>query len=998
MKHWQLRRLPGQLSIALLLAAALLVAQATAEPRAITQYRHTAWSGVEVGGAILDISQGQDGLLSLITSEGLRLYDGENFQSIQARMPDGKAPPNITRSLVTRSGDLWVGFFGSAGVAVLRDGVMVDQGFPNAQRQIVELEEGRDGSIWAVSARPDNSLGRWKNGHWVIYDEAAGLPDDWIFDVRIDRNGAVWVAAMNYVARLRPGEDRFEILPVKVDGGPGLAEDAYGRMWLADNTGVRRLPANLATSAMGVDRTYATPTARRVRIAFGPDGDLWGALDGGGVFKLDLDDGSVTQMTQQQSLTGDDTLEIFVDREGVVWVGTQFGLDAFVRTPVVEEQRVGRFSGNPHMAQDQAGMIYVLNEGSLWIIGPNDAPRRVRRDVDPTSGFCASTNGVLLIHDRFLERFKAGRVVETLPLDSPPDLCCCVEDADRRLWVVQHSGAVALIERGVLIDKSGRLQGRPAKAVHLDGSGHAYAADWDGGLYSLSDGRQWRAEQLGIGPVMTIISTSDGLLVGGQSGLARVGRTKIDRLTAAAHPWLVSVRDMLETPNGDLWAFTTTGIARLTAQDLAIAFRQPNRPAPHLLFNRLDGVFSVAARGDQPKMSLDRGGRLWVLGRRGLMRMSIDDLGHNQLAPPITIRGMTASGIKLPAGGDLIVPPGSNPIQIDFVAGSLRTPERVAYRYKLEGVDKDWVEAGSRRFAVYGRLPPGKYRFQVIGSNDDGVWNTQGAVLAFQVRPYFWQTWWFVSLSALALALLTWSLYRLRLHAASGRIRAMLDERMRERERIARDLHDTLMQGVQALILRIQIIADDLPRGSKGRDDLDQALDRADLVLAEARESVLDLRQKSEDIDDRLRRLVAEGQKQHTHVVVTLDLVGSVGCLDQEIADEIVGVAREALTNALVHAQASHVTVRFETGVWRSVLSIDDDGQGVPAAVLAAGARAGHFGLPGMRERAGRIRGRLTLTSGAHGTRVTLVSPGQGVSWSLIKGELKGWGRRAARV
>ncbi|MFN7127679.1 MAG: triple tyrosine motif-containing protein [Brevundimonas sp.] len=978
-----------------MLTAAFLVVPATAEPRSITQYRHTAWSGVEVGGAVLDISQGQDGLLSLVTSEGLRLYDGENFQSVPARMPDGAAPPNITRSLITRSGDLWVGFFGSAGVAVLRDGVMVDQGFPNAQRQIVELEEGRDGSIWAVSARPDESLARWQNGRWVIYGEAAGLPDGWIFDVRIDRSGVVWVAAMNYVARLRPGEARFEILPVKVEGGPGLAEDAYGRMWLGDNAGVRRLPTE---SAKGLGRPYATPTARRVRIAFGPDGDLWGALDGGGVFKLDPNDGSVTQMTQQQSLTGDDTLDILVDRERVVWVGTQFGLDAFVRTPVVEEQRVGRFSENLHMAQDQAGLVYVLGEGSLWTIGPNDGPRRIRQDADPTSGFCASTNGVLLMHDRFLERFKAGRVVERLPLDLPPNLCCCVEDAERRLWVVQQSGALTLIERGVSVDESARLQGRPAKAVHLDGAGRAHAADWDGGLYSLFDGRQWRADQLGIGPVMTILSTSEGLLVGGQSGIARIGRTNIDRLTSAAHPWLASVRDMLETANGDLWAFTTTGIARLTAQDLALAFRQPDRPAPHLLFNRLDGVFSVAARGDQPKMSLDQGGRLWVLGRRGLMRMSLDDLGYNQLAPPVTIRGMMAAGIKLPAMGDLIVPPGANPIQIDFVAGSLRTPERVAYRYKLEGVDKDWVEAGSRRFAVYGRLPPGKYRFQVIGSNDDGVWNTQGAVLAFQVRPYFWQTWWFVSLSVLALALLTWSLYRLRLYAASGRIRAMLDERMRERERIARDLHDTLMQGVQALILRIQIIADDLPRGSKGRDDLDQALDRADIVLAEARESVLDLRQKSEGIDERLRRLVAEGQKQHPQVVVTLDLVGSVGCLDQEIADEIVGVAREALTNALVHAQASHVTVRFETGVWRSVLSIDDDGQGVPAAVLAAGARAGHFGLPGMRERAGRIRGRITLTSGAHGTRVSLIGPGQRVSWSLIKGELRGWGRRDARA
>jgi signal transduction histidine kinase len=317
----------------------------------------------------------------------------------------------------------------------------------------------------------------------------------------------------------------------------------------------------------------------------------------------------------------------------------------------------------------------------------------------------------------------------------------------------------------------------------------------------------------------------------------------------------------------------------------------------------------------------------------------------------------------IPAGSSLQLPARTNSLQIAYTAPALTIPERARFRYRLDGPDREWQQAGTRRETFYANLGPGNYKFHVIAGNSDGEWYKTETVLSFSIAPAYYQTWWFQMTYILLAATALWLFYRYRLTREAALIRQQIGARIEERERIARELHDTLLQSFQGLMLRFQAVNDILPEG-KAKDQLEQTLQRGDQAIAEGRNAVYDLRSSTlatSNLVEAVQSLGPEVAKSDSPPF-RLVVEGDPKDLHPIIRDEIYHIAREALRNAFIHAQARNIETEIIYGERDLRLRIRDDGKGIPAEVLKEG-RHGHFGLRGMRERAQQIGGKLDIWS-----------------------------------
>jgi len=313
------------------------------------------------------------------------------------------------------------------------------------------------------------------------------------------------------------------------------------------------------------------------------------------------------------------------------------------------------------------------------------------------------------------------------------------------------------------------------------------------------------------------------------------------------------------------------------------------------------------------------------------------------------------------------------------VALSLTMAEKVRYRYKLDGIDQDWQDARDRRQAFYTNIGPGSHRFHVIAANNDGVWNEQGATLEFAIAPAFVETRWFIALCVAVGGLILWTLMRIRVRQVAARMRGRLDTRLAERERIARELHDTLLQSTQGLILRFQAVANRIPREDPTREMLESALDRADEVMAEGRDRVLDLRVPVDTLSDLPQAFAASGGDLARGRPIKFSTVveGTPRGLVWEVKDEAYRIGREALLNAFQHSEATSIEVQIVYSDVEFLLRVRDDGRGFAAGdAVEVRARPGHWGMQGMRERADKIGAGFEIwTREGVGTEIALRVP-----------------------
>ncbi len=480
---------------------------------------------------------------------------------------------------------------------------------------------------------------------------------------------------------------------------------------------------------------------------------------------------------------------------------------------------------------------------------------------------------------------------------------------------------------------------------------------------------------LRIGSTLSLCAQDSRIWLGGETGLAAVVGGRIHAISIDGPDQLRGVSGIVVDGDGNLWLNSAAGVVRLPRAevDAAVAEDGHRVQAERLDFHDgLDGA--PALLRPVPTAVASDDGRLWFATTNGVVSIDPRHILRNPVPPSVQILSLNAAGRRWPLTAAKL-PVGTREVDVRYTAGALAQPERVKFRVQLEGVDTRWQDVGTQRTAHYTNLSPGTYQFHVTAANEDGVWSTAPVSLEFDVPPAFNQTWWFRLMWVPIIGLAIWALMRRRMKVVAERYKDRHEAMLVERERIARELHDTLLQSTQGLILRFQSSVDRMPADDKTRLTLERCIDRAEKVLEEGRDRVTELRsagRNSTTLGERLKSLgeeLAEGYQ----VAFAATLREEEVPLPDLLLHEAEHIGREALRNAFRHSGASMVRLHVNHTSSRLVVEVADNGGGIAPSREYDATRDGHWGLTGMRERAHAIRGKFTLTSSEdEGTRIRL--------------------------
>lgn len=994
------------LAIVAAMSFASSVAHALDPARSIGQYRRVPWREANGAPPVSAIAQTPDGFLWISGGDGLFRFDGASFEKIAVGGRAQGLTSEVVELLVARDGGLIMGFAGG-GIGQWKDGRFTAMPHSKVRSSVMAMAEDRDGAIWVAQTSKDVRLARYRNGQWDIADKTWGAPEGLIISLLVDRRGDLWAAGDGALYRLARGARRFQPIRVEIGTGPGLIEDAAGDLLISDSLGVRRMN----TKSLAVDQTSLRRIGQKTRlnrVLFDRDGNLWGGTVGSGVFRIRADmpqaraaaaDSKTEETFTAENGLGADTIwSLFEDREGSIWVASGGGLDQFTPAAIAVQEGVQRYPAWDYgLFRLRDGAVYISDDQTMYRALPGETlkPWRPRLDF-----ICDGSPGVQWAADETkLYRLENGRqTVVPMPkgITSP---VYCKSDPSGRLWIPAISEGIASFD-GKTWRHFDEPDGKWLTAAGNAPDGSVLASGglrvFRGGLDKLIPLGAPKAPDLSR--ISAIASDDGAVIAGARYGMLRFktwqAQGPAQLLSVEKYPWANDVFSLASPPGGITWLLSKPGLVSVPTAQLRRAFDGGTPAVDARVFDHRDGLIGPARSKGGDKLVVGGDGRVWFA--TSAMVGMIDPLRQpqNRVRPPVVIRSVTVDGRKIAAPKDLVLPKGARSLQIDYTALSYIVPERVRFRYKLEGVDRDWVDPGLRRQAFYTNLRPGKYVFRVKASNNDGVWNEDGARLDFRLPPTFLQSKLFLALCGLGAAALAWLAYRVRLRQVSERIQMRLQERLAERERIARELHDTLLQGVQGLVLKFQSASDDVPADTPARQSLDRALDRADEMMVEARERVRSLRAVSTGdlattLADVAQRMDPEGRVE-TRVVTE----GAPLDLHPVAADEIERIVTEALFNAHSHANADAVTIEIVYDPRQLSVRVRDDGVGIEQTVLDSGGREGHFGLAGMRERASKVGGQLGIRSrpGA-GAEVEVVIPASSAYQSGRRAWLASWSK-----
>jgi signal transduction histidine kinase/ligand-binding sensor domain-containing protein len=956
----------------------------------INQYAHTAWTIREgfFRGTISSIAQTPDGYLWLGTEFGLLRFDG--VRSVPWQPPKGeRLPSSFVRSLLAaRDGRLWIGT--AEGLASWKDGKLSH--YPElAGQTVVSLLEDRKGTVWAGGSVTSNGrLCAISRGSVECSGEDGSFGSG-VTSLYEDSTGNLFAGAVTGLWRWKPGPPK--LYPTPDTQLSALIEGDNDALLISTRSGIRRL-ADGKADAYQLPRPVGKYTP--VRMLRDRDGSLWIGTSGQGL--LHVHQGRADLSTQSDGLSGDVIENLFEDREGNIWVATLDGLDRF------RDFAIPTISAKQGLSIAAIGSVLAARDGGVWL-GTRD-------------GLNLWNNGQTTIY-----RKRNG-----LPDDVVESL---YQDARGRIWV-STNGGVAHLENGRPVPLSG-VPGRFVLTIAGDGAGNLWFSHQSQGLFRLLEGNAveqipwarlglgrkdwalsvlpdslrgglWLGFRLGgvaylkDGQVRESYASRDGLGEGrveglqldqdgalwaaAEGGLSRIKNGRVTTLTSKNGLPCDAVHWVVEDDDQSFWLYMTCGLVRIARPELESWATDPKRTIRLAVFDSSDGVRSRAiSSGYNPGVSKSADGKLWFLPRGGVSVIDPRHLPFNKLSPPVHIEQITADRKTYQTSSSLRLPPLVRDLEIDYTALSLVAPEKIRFRVRLEGRDPDWKDVGNERKALYNDLPPRSYRFRVMASNNSGVWNEAGASFDFSIAPAYYQTRWFQTSCVAAFLALLWALHRFRLHQIAQQFNAQLEARVGERTRIARELHDTLLQSFQGLLLRFQVVDESLPPG-RAKEELERALDLAARAITEGRDTVQGLRSSTVQTNDfalAIRALgeeLAGDERDDTHpnsVECSVEVEGTPRDLRPILRDEVYRIVGEALRNAFRHAQARRIEVAIGYGERQFRLRVRDDGKGIDPDVLDGQARAGHFGLPGMRERAELIGADMEVWSQSQsGTEVEL--------------------------
>lgn len=983
-----------------------------------SEYRIDVWQTSDglPGNTVTALQQTQDGYLWIGTLNGLVRFDGIRFKVFG----ESSELPNIRvlALLAARDGALWIGTEGGGLVRWQAGAFRVfnhQDGLPS--ETVMTLAEDGEGQIWAGTLA---GLACWREGRFEAPPRSsveAGLP---VSGVAIDRENGLWVVTSG---RLLLSRDRRQALSRPPAAEPSafssvLAAEAgrSGQLWFGGANGYIGAVSNGVVHVFReqpgqlLEATYALCEAR--------NGDLWVGTANGGLRRLR--EGRFTSLTTQEGLSDNSVRCLLEDREGNLWVGTVGG-----GLNRVKVRKVTPFTTRDGLAHNVVMSLAEDNEGTVWV-GSNCGGLSAGRD-GIFSPFYANylldneciwsllpgSEGSLWVGTWGGGLFQIrGKEVRNYSVTRPGNdepVVALAEDGSGGLWLGTMQAGLKRFRDGKVSAGPTGLPGlsHPVTSVVQDPGGPLWIGTSGGGLHRWHSGQDRvfsRREGLPSDFVRTLYRDgTGGLWIGTGGGLAFLRHEKLTAFTRAQGLPDEVISQILEDDRGFLWFGSNQGIFRILKAELQEVVEGHATVVSPVAYGRAEGMESLECTGGfHPSGLKTRDGRLWFSTVKGLVMVDPANSSFNETPPPVVIEEVRADGVVLAADSEgfsgrsrsgagrqvepaLHIGPGTQRVDFRFTALSLVAPERNRFRYRLEGLEADWLEAGPQRTVAYPRLPPGRYTFHVAACNNDGVWNRSGASLAFQVRPHVWQTWWFrVAGLAAILGGGGWLVRTVAVHRLRRKVRRLQQEHAveRERTRIAQDIHDELGATLTRIALLTEV-------GLKHQDKPEEVTAALGKIFSTAREAVramdaivwaVNPRNDSLDHFANYVSQYAEEFFRPTSIRCRLDIPADLPehPLTTEGRHQLFLSVKEALNNVVRHSSATEVWLRLAIEEGQLSIAVVDNGRGIASSADAAGR---HDGLGNIHKRVSGLGGRFEIRSSAEaGTELKIWLPlsGQG--------------------
>jgi signal transduction histidine kinase len=992
------------LAAMMLAASSSLFAQAT--PSSGLQVVHRSWTFRD--GAPEDVfalALTSDGFLWLGGETGLVRFDGVRFETFKSAYGDELLSTLVSALFAQSSGGLWVGY-GYGGFSFVQHGHV--KNYPAdapASGTVKEFVQDRDGTLWAATS---SGLWRFDQSTWRPIGSGwnAPVPAE---HVGVDGAGVLWAIGQRRLFVLRPGHTKFEVAMNSLPSND-FTLDADGRvvtgpMKVLDRANLNgeslsEYPLFGDNSAVLIDRKDAVWIASHDPLVRIPSTKA--------LLHILRNVGGISHETYDVRL--DDFRPKLVDREGNIWFAPRTGLEKFSYSGLREE----RFPGDTDFAVaagddgtvwtgSSNGNIYHIANGRSGLVQTLGKPVRFAyRAPDRTLWFGAPSGlwhltGRKLVHvDLPREMAEQSRYLQTI-----------TQDEHGGIWVSFGRHGLYRFADGMWTPYGGHDE-LPKTGVVIeftDSLGHVWFGYMKNKLAVLNDAvvHVFDARNgLRVGNIKAIYGRGSEIWVGGEFGLQQVDEGRIHSLSALSEEWFRGITGIVETADGDLWLNGLSGIVHLRRSEISEGLKNPTYRIKGERFGRREGLPGLPRQLNPIPTAIEAAdGKLWFSETNGLVSLDPSTTEHAAMPAPITIQSVSADDKSYEPVFPVSFPSHTSSVQIYYSGVSLSDPEAIRFRYKLQENDKDWHEVAMANPVNYRNLPPGSYHFDVAASDTNGVWSDKFATADFTILPAFYQTTWFRVVCALILLVLLWGLYRLRLYELQRQFEVGLEERVGERTRIARELHDTLLQSFQGLLLRFQAASNLLPmQAEKAKQRLDDAIEYAAKAIIEGRDAVHQLRSTTVTANDLAFQIgvlaseLGSGHQEGTAPEFSMQVEGVARDLHPIVRDEVYRIAAEALRNAFKHSGAERIEIEIRYGERELRLRTRDDGRGIDPAILAENRPARHWGLSGMRERAKLLSARVEVWSEVNsGTEVDLTIPA-----AVVYTERKAWYRRLASV
>jgi signal transduction histidine kinase/streptogramin lyase len=842
------------------------------------------------------------------------------------------------------------------------------------QSAVTLLFEHPEGVVWAGS---ESGLYRLIEDRWERAQ--GGMPETTIYTAHVDAAGTLFVGTATGIFRRNHGQTTFEAASELTEPVRSVSQDPFGTTWVSDDiVGFRELHEPQVF-------THSVDQARGNRLLHDRQGNLWVGTVGRGLWRVRAGPPNRKQIIEKTTaLTGFTVTSLMEDREGNLWVGTADGLNRLTPHKVTPISDLGTVRG-----------VEASSDGSIWV-GTADALFRFRDgDVQNRSGpehlpapllaLHADVRGTLWVAtEANLFRFDRGRrAAVRLPAGArPSNIQSISSDSHGRVWL--HDLRMGLFRLDGTspqpLDLPAHLRTIATTPIGADRTDHIWLAfenGWLGAFDGSGKGRFYGPHDgLAAGVYQSMYEDSRGVIwLGGTGGLSRFADNRFVTLRPASGFPPGSVAAIVEDDLEHLWvAVEGVAIVQVKHTELERAFANPSYRLRYNVYGKADGLAGTPRWFRNRSAARGSDGRLWFVGGRGVTVIDPHALATERAAPAqVRIEGAYSNDRRVQTLPQTELSPRTSRLEIQYAVLNLTAPLETRFRHRLEGFDSDWIDAGTRREAFYTNLPPRKYQFQVIASNDDGTWTEPAAVWDFTIAPMFYQTTWFAAVCLAVVVASVAGTWHLHLRQVRRRFALLLGERAR----LSREIHDTLLQSLVGVALQFDAIASTLDTSAAPRkEDFVRMRRNVEEYIREARQSIWDLRSPKLECTDLIAALRQAGEQATSGAGIAFDFAinGTPRRWPGKAEEQLLRIGQEAILNAVRHAQATAVRVELAYSDESVTLRVLDNGRGFDPQIVAEA--NGHYGLVGMKERATETGGGFKLTTGiGQGTQIEAVVP-----------------------